>query len=270
MALTPLQRRIMTVLAANRSRSSYVAGGLVLNRAWPRISDDIDVFHDTDEEIVDAARKDINSLKLAGFKVRVDVEIYGVVEATVGEYGVETIIQWMSESKRRFLPLVEDKEYGFRLSQADLAVNKVLAASTRQKARDYVDLVSIRKNWCPLGPLILATSGKPPFYSPSKIIEEICRRGLSVWDDEYRSVKGLPEDWTPTFVREALSEALDHSQAYVEHAPLEALGVLVTDTATMTPAEISEENESRLEFRRATEEPDPVPEFKDAISDWRM
>jgi hypothetical protein len=48
MALTQLQRRIMTVLASNRTRTSYVAGGLVLNRNWSRLSDDIDVFHDTD------------------------------------------------------------------------------------------------------------------------------------------------------------------------------------------------------------------------------
>jgi hypothetical protein len=269
MALTPLQRRVMAVLALNRSPTSYVAGGLVLNRDWPRLSDDIDVFHDTDEEIVDAARKDIAALRRAGFTARVDVESYGIVEATVGEDGLETVVQWMGESKRRFLPLVEDDEYGFRLSQMDLAVNKVIAASARRKARDYVDLVSIRENGCPLGPLVLAASGKPPFFSPLKIIEEIRRRGLGVWDEEYLSVKGLPVDWTPATVRKALSEALDQAQAYIEHAPVEALGCLVIDTATMTPAEVSQENEGRLEFRHATEGPDPVPEFRDIARDWR-
>jgi hypothetical protein len=184
MVLTALQRRIMKALAANRSPSSYVAGGSVLNCDWPRQSEDIDIFHDTDEEIVDAAHKDI------------DVEIYGAVEATIGELGSETIIQWMSESKRRFFPLVRDEEWGFRLAQADLAVNKVLAASSRRKARDHVDLVSIRAKWCALGPLALAAAGKPPFWSPTKIIEEIRRRGLGIWDEEYRSVRGLPESWT--------------------------------------------------------------------------
>jgi hypothetical protein len=269
MALTELQRAILALLAANRSQSSYVAGGLVLNRDWPRTSDDIDVFHDTDEEIVEAARRDIEALRQAGFAARVDVETYGMVEATIGREGSETIIQWMSESRRRFLPLVNDQPYGFRLSQADLAVNKVLAAGARRKARDYVDLVSIARSWCPLGPLVLAASGKPPFYSPSRIIEEIRRRGLGVWDDEYRSVKGLPEDWSPAFVREALSEALDKAQAYVERAPLEALGRLVSDKATMTPAEIMPDNAARLEFRRATDEQIPVPEFKDALPAWR-
>lgn len=50
MALTDLQKHVMRCLATNRSETSYVAGGVVLNRDWPRRSDDIDVFHDTDEE----------------------------------------------------------------------------------------------------------------------------------------------------------------------------------------------------------------------------
>lgn len=45
MALTDLQKHVMRCLAANRSETSYVAGGVVLNREWPRRSDDIDVFH---------------------------------------------------------------------------------------------------------------------------------------------------------------------------------------------------------------------------------
>jgi hypothetical protein len=51
MALTDLQKRVMRSLAANRSATSCVSGGVVLNRDWPRHSDDIDVFHDTDEEV---------------------------------------------------------------------------------------------------------------------------------------------------------------------------------------------------------------------------
>lgn len=46
MALTDLQKGIVKCLAANRSDTSYVAGGLVLNRDWPREPDDMDVFHD--------------------------------------------------------------------------------------------------------------------------------------------------------------------------------------------------------------------------------
>ncbi|MDK4712182.1 hypothetical protein [Rhizobium sp. CNPSo 4039] len=69
MALTKLQKEIMASIAKNRSETSYVAGGLVLNMNW--------------------------------------------------------------------------KEWGARLHPADLAVNKVLAASTRTKPRDFVDLLMI-------------------------------------------------------------------------------------------------------------------------------
>jgi hypothetical protein len=50
MALTELQMRIMHRLSSNRSETGYLAGGVILNLSWPRRSDDIDIFHDTDEE----------------------------------------------------------------------------------------------------------------------------------------------------------------------------------------------------------------------------
>lgn len=42
MALTEIQKRIMQRLSLNRSQSSYLAGGLILNLDWPRRSDDIE------------------------------------------------------------------------------------------------------------------------------------------------------------------------------------------------------------------------------------
>src|SRR3546814_7885010 len=57
-----LQRHVMRCLARNRSETSYAAGGVVLNRDWPRQSDDLDIFLDTDEEIVEAARRDVATL----------------------------------------------------------------------------------------------------------------------------------------------------------------------------------------------------------------
>ena len=70
------------------------------------------MFHDTDEEVWDAAQKDIATLREAGFLVVVDVEVYGIVEARVSQYGEESVIQWMSESRRRFFPLVRDEDLG--------------------------------------------------------------------------------------------------------------------------------------------------------------
>lgn len=66
MALTPIHKRVRAVIAANRSETSYMAGGAVLNEDWFRLSDDLDIFHDTDEEIVASARKDIAAFESAG------------------------------------------------------------------------------------------------------------------------------------------------------------------------------------------------------------
>ena len=57
MALTQLQSNILRCLAKNRSETSYLAGGLMLNKNWKRRSDDIDIFHDTDEEFTPGLRR---------------------------------------------------------------------------------------------------------------------------------------------------------------------------------------------------------------------
>ena len=58
MALTAFQSSVLRLLADNRRNNaeSYVAGGLALNYklGTPRVSRDIDVFHDSDEEFLAA------------------------------------------------------------------------------------------------------------------------------------------------------------------------------------------------------------------------
>ncbi len=44
-----------------------------------------------------------------------EVNIYGCVEASVKRGGKGTLVQWMSESRTRFFPLVRDAEWGARL-----------------------------------------------------------------------------------------------------------------------------------------------------------
>src|SRR5437879_3992384 len=85
MALTQLQSDILRRLAKNRSETSYLAGGLMLNKNWQRRSDDIDIFHDSDEEVTDAAKADLAILDAAGYKTHTDFIVYGCVEATVSD-----------------------------------------------------------------------------------------------------------------------------------------------------------------------------------------
>jgi hypothetical protein len=258
MALTDLQKRIMQRLSLNRSQSSYLAGGLILNLNWPRRSDDIDIFHDTDEEVSEVAKKDIADLEKERFRVTVDVRAYGTYEATVSDDSSSTVIQWMSDTRIRFFPLVKDEQWGLRLHQADLAVNKVLAASSRRKARDFADIVAISANMCPIGPLVMAAAGKPPAYSPQKIIEQMRWHAQGISDDEYSAVKGLPADWTSQFIRAEVTRQLELTETYIMSAPVEVVGVLAVD-ADGTPIEVTSETIKTAVLRKATEEPDVMP-----------
>ncbi|MFC0010463.1 hypothetical protein [Devosia nitrariae] len=250
----------MQVIAANRSETSYMAGGAVLNKDWSRLSDDLDIFHDTDEEIVASAQSDIDALRSAGFKVNIDVLVYGVVECTVSRDRDATVLQWMSETRIRFFPLVRDEEWGARLNSADLAVNKVLAASSRSKARDFVDLITIAENYACLGPLIMAAAGKPPNYSPQRMIDEIRRRSLSIPAEEYRSVRGLPEHASVGLIRDSLLKALDQAEAYITSVRPELVGLLAVNEKGL-PVEVTEESAGNLTFRKATAEAEPMPDI---------
>ena len=75
MALTDLQMRIMQRLC-EPVETSYLAGGVILNLNWPRRSDDIDIFHDTDEEVARAALR-ISPIWNRRLPVSVDVKTYG-------------------------------------------------------------------------------------------------------------------------------------------------------------------------------------------------
>ncbi len=269
MALTRLQANIVKLLAANRSDTSYVAGGRVLNRNWPRKSDDVAIFQDTDEEIGAVAHADINALRAAGYRVSIDIDIYGIVEATVSADGQSTLIQWMSEARTRFFPLVRDDEWGARLHQADLAANKIIAAATRTKARDFVDLAMIAERMCPLGPLVLAAAGKPPHFSPVRIIDETRRRSLSVPSEQYDSVKGLPNGWRAADIRQRLISALDAAEVYVMAVPPEATGLLAVNDKAV-PVAITSMDQTGMTLRRATSEPEVMPLLPDADAPWTV
>ena len=70
MALTAYQRDICRLLADNRLRSgeSYVAGGAALNELLraPRLSRDIDLFHDTEQALAASWTADRDRLELEG------------------------------------------------------------------------------------------------------------------------------------------------------------------------------------------------------------
>jgi len=138
MALTALQLAVLRLLAERRKRSgeSYVAGGVALNQVLqaPRISRDVDPFHDTDVALAESFREDRSILAANGFSIEVTREARTFVEAAI----VAELIQWVRDSAYRFFPLVEDELLGLTLHPLDLATNKLLALVGRLESRDWI------------------------------------------------------------------------------------------------------------------------------------
>ena len=137
-------------------------------------------------------------------------------------------------------------------------MNKVLAASGRSKARDIADLVAIARNYCPLGPLVLAAAGKPPNFSPRRTIDEIRRHALSIPAEEFLAVKGLPADWTAAFIRDELLRQIELADTYIMAAPADLVGILAVNKDSV-PIEVTDRKRDNAILRKATEEPEVMP-----------
>jgi hypothetical protein len=182
MPLTSLQKKALSVIAANRSEESHFAGGIVLNAGEDsvRFSHDFDIFHDAAEEVARASDRDVESLRSAGFEIET-VSPHGEWdrEATFRRAkikgGSENLeIDWATDSAVRFFPIERDDLLGWRLHLFDVATNKALALSARTETRDYVDIVQLGKKF-PLAAICWAASGKDPGFTPFSLLKMIRR-----------------------------------------------------------------------------------------------
>ena len=234
MPLTAIQRSVVKVLKLHRTEHTYVAGGAALNRAWPRLSDDMDIYHDIRDRLPGFAETEIDTLRQAGFSVEIISETDKVVEVILRRYGEETMVQWMDdpETCRRFFPAMDDPDFGFRLHDSDIAVNKVLCAARRRSApRDAVDLVNIVERYAPLGPLVWAVSAKAADMAPPTVLRGIRANAFGYSREEIETVRmedGSQMEWGQT--RERLDAALEAASHYCENvAPLDHSGYLFVD-----------------------------------------
>ncbi len=182
MPLTPLQKDVLAILAANRSEESHFAGGVVLNAAddAARFSHDFDIFHELGEEVTRASNRDVESLRRAGFSVETPSR-YGEWEkestfrkAKVSRGAEMVEIDWAADSAFRFFPIERDPLLGWRLHLFDMATNKALALSARTETRDYVDIVELHKRF-PLPAICWAACGKDPGFSPLSLLKMMKR-----------------------------------------------------------------------------------------------
>jgi hypothetical protein len=233
MPLTPVQRSVAAILCAFRDEHNYVAGGAALNQAWPRLSDDLDIFLDWRSRLPNQVESELEALREAGFAVEITTENDLIVEALVRKYEFETRVQWMDdpETCRRFFPATFDDELGFRLHQADVAVNKVLCASRRREARDAVDVANIVRRYAPLGPLVWAATGKSTDESPLRMVSDIRDNAFGFSDEQISTVRMVDGSrMTRAEMRRVVGPALDSAATYCEEiAPIDYIGCLFVD-----------------------------------------
>ncbi|MBN1422922.1 nucleotidyl transferase AbiEii/AbiGii toxin family protein [Candidatus Fermentibacteria bacterium] len=230
MGITPFQRAICRLIAANRAQTdqAYVAGGVALNLLLdaPRISLDIDLFHDTAESLAKTWDEDRRLLTERGYAVEIVRERPSFVEALVRKGGESVLMQWTQDSAYRFFPLLTHDDLGLTLHPFDLATNKVLALAGRLEPRDWIDLMGCHHGVQRLGYLAWAACGKDPGFSPEGILNEAKRssRYTAVeiaelsFDGPPPDVAALSEEW-----KSMLSEA----EEIIGLLPVDTVGTCV-------------------------------------------
>jgi hypothetical protein len=153
--LSEFQRRVLRLLAQNRSPDSYLAGGAALHFSPTsrRFSNDLDFFHDSEERVASAFAADAAVLRHAGFVLDVELSQPGHIRSLVSQGSDCTRIDWAHDTSWRFMPPVRVEGGGYLLHDIDLAMNKLLALAGRDEPRDYVDIHYVHDRILALGAL---------------------------------------------------------------------------------------------------------------------
>ena len=113
MPLSKIRADVLRHLAAYRDPESYVAGATPLNLNSSRYSSDIDMFHDREERVAEAALGDAGILSTAGYIVAWLRQQPLIYAAAVSKEGVNTRLEWAVDSDYRFFPTIPDEVFGY-------------------------------------------------------------------------------------------------------------------------------------------------------------
>lgn len=238
MPLTDLQARILRTLAVHRSPDSYLAGATVLHRdpESPRFSQDIDFFHDIADSVAQSAETDATTLRNAGYGLQWLLRTPTFFRALVSTEGETMKMEWAQDSAFRFFPIQEDPFCGYRLHDADAAVNKILALAGREEARDFVDILHLHGNFLSIGALAWAACGKDPGYTPSFLLDHAGRHVAYTQDHLDRLSVRVPLDLMD--LKRQWLTAVEQGQKLFDSLPVSDLGCLylTPEGSPVTPA----------------------------------
>lgn len=233
MPLTDVQRAVLDTVRRNRSVDSHLAGGAALHLAPDtlRISNDLDLFHDSAERVRSAYDADAETLRAAGFSITEQFAAPTFIRALIRrDPRSATLMDWAFDSAWRFLPVQVDPVGGYVLHPIDLAVNKTLALVGRDEARDYVDLLYAHVHILPLGALVWAAPAKDPGFNPRSLLDLLRRRGRPRPEDI--TALHLTSPFDQELAKQEWLEALDAATTFVDSRPPEEAGCLYRDART--------------------------------------
>jgi hypothetical protein len=224
--LTPFQRALLAVLAAEPTEDRYLAGGAAIHFApnSARYSDDLDFFHDSEARVAAAFAADRARLERAGYTVDIEVSQPGFVRTIVRRGADATRVDWAHDSAWRFMPLLRDPLGGLLLHPVDLAINKVLALAGRDEPRDFVDMLFVHRRVLPFAALCWAAVGKDPGFTPLSLLELLKRRGRYRREDFARL--RLTEPFDLVAAKQTWLDALAEAESFARARPPDEIGCL--------------------------------------------
>lgn len=227
MPLTAFQQAVARILAANRSPTSHLAGGAVINRGEGnlRFSDDLDIFHDAGQSIVTSAEAD----EKAGCSVEWTARTEGFFRARASRGDDFVWLDWTTDSAFRFFPVQGDEEFGYCLHRADLAANKALALAGRGEIRDFLDILQLDQDYLSLGAMIWAACGKDPGWTPDLMLQMTNRHSRYQDYDLRRVVVARPVDLKQ--LKRQWIAARERAESLADRLPPEELGCLYLNQA---------------------------------------
>jgi hypothetical protein len=224
MPLSLFQKRIFAFLKANRNPDSYVAGGTAINLTEDslRYSQDIDLFHDSDEAVTASYKMDKKVLLENGCAVKNLISEPSFYRAVVQKGNDSLKLEWVRDTAFRFFPVIEDSEVGFLLHPVDLAVNKCLALANRTEVRDLLDIIELHEKTLSIAACCWAACGKDPGFTPELILELIQRH--SVVTPELLSAESLTKPVDPILLKKTILKLLDQANKEIKNFNPKDLG----------------------------------------------
>ena len=215
MPLTQIQTDVLRLIAANRSPASHIAGGIALNFTpdSPRISKDIDIFHDGIVSLAAASETDCETLAAAGFAMERLLWEVGFRRVCVRRDAEQVVLEWGYIDAWRFFPVEASDMLGWRLHPFDALTNKAFALAGRVETRDLIDLVSHAAEY-PLERIIWGAVGKDTSWNPHSLLRRMCRNAL-VRPDQ---LPLLATRFTPTELKERWLEISDNAEVRIDEA----------------------------------------------------